>query len=303
MSSSITGARMSDHPIVRRMGEQLEGWPVGLWIVFLCALSAALVVPRKVEPDSVPPPVIDRPEQRRTFEAERQRFELGRAGLPIEVRAVGEALRRVGRAAFEGSETTSQNRKQLHRLLDVALERHGPERLLELRALQAELFAQAISQRSGDEPTSEQRELGGSLLAIGVGRGWFEPAPLGADDKELRTLFRIYWTDTLGLTQGQPFAPTLNEWRAYYRFLLGRPIGEAPDADGDLQRKLGYVAALAKHDQDYPRHLARGILLYQRGAPAESAGELRMHLEISPDGPWTLRAQNYLAACGAQLVE
>jgi hypothetical protein len=70
-----------------------------------------------------------------------------------------------------------------------------------------------------------------------------------------------------------------------------------------LQRKLGYVAALAKHDHEYPAQLAQGILLYQRGAHAESAAALRAHLDRSSDGRWALRARNYLAACGAALSE
>ena len=107
----------------------------------------------------------------------------------------------------------------------------------------------------------------------------------------------------LGLGQTHPFAPTLNEWRVYYRFLLGRPAPQGPERAFDSRRKLEYVAALAEHDGDYPAHLARGVLLYQAGAPAEAAVALRRHLDQMPDGPWALRARNHLAACGALLIE
>jgi hypothetical protein len=132
--------------------------------------------------------------------------------------------------------------------------------------------------------------------------GWFAPNPAAANRQELETLFRVYWADALELRR-HPFAPTLNEWRVYYRFLLSRPLRAGAERDQDLQLELGYVAALARHDLDYPAHLARGVLLYQRGAVADAAAELQAHLEQHPDGPWTLRAKNYLAACGAALSE
>jgi hypothetical protein len=280
----------------------LEGWPVALWIVFVCALTATLVVPRKVDPELIPPPVIDRPEQRQEVASEAKRAERARAGLPVEVRSVGEAFRRLGRAVWERADTVAQLRSQLRRLAKVAVERHGSEKLLELRALQAELFSTALRAHSVGEPALELQELGGTLLEIGWPRGWLDGGPSAADELELGTLFRSHWTEALGLGQ-HPYTPSLNEWRVYYRFLLSQPIADAATREADLARKLGYVAALEKHDQDYPARLARGILLYQRGAYAESAGQLHSYLEQHADGPWVLRARNYLAACGAALSE
>ena len=287
----------------RGFGRHLEGWQMGLGVVLATVLFALLVVPRQVEPEIIPPPRIDRAEQRANLHLEQQRSARARAGLPLEVRSVGEALRRFGRASFDGNAAAGQMRDQLQRLARVGIERHGSERLLELRGLQTELFIDAVSARLGDEPGSELRELGGSLLKTGQHRGWFAPSPWAADGKELDSLYRVYWAEALGLSQIHPYAPTLNEWRVYYRFLLSQPTAEGTERDGDLRRKLGYVAALSKHDQSYPAHLARGVLLYQRGAHAEAASEFRTHLERQPRGPWALRARNYLAACGAALIE
>jgi hypothetical protein len=287
----------------RGLRRHLEGWPVGVWLVFVCALSAALVVPRKVEPLLIPPPIIDRVEQRERREAEQLRAERARAGLPLEVRSVGEAFRRVGQAGSDAAGAVDQFRNQLRRLAAVALERHGDEKLLELRALQGELFARALRPPSGGEPAPAAHELGGSLFRLGSRQGWFWPSPTAASADELRSLFQIYWAETLGWEGRHPYAPTLNEWRVYYRFLLARPAPDGPDRDSDLQRKLGYVAALAQHDREYPAHLAQGVLLYQIGAYAESAAELGQHLSQQPDGRWALRARNYLAACGAALSE
>jgi hypothetical protein len=262
-----------------------------------------LVVPRNVPPELVPPPVIDRLTQRQERMLEAARAERARSGLPIEVRSVGEAFRRYGRAAFSERELVPQLTAQLHRLASEAVRRVGTESLLELRAVQADLLARALDERPA-QPSAVAVELAGGLLDAGLARGWLAPPPAGADEAELATLFRIYWGNSLGLAAHHPFAPSLNEWRVYYRFLLARPISSDPwQRDGDLRRKLEYVAALSQHDQEYPVELARGVLLYQRGAPAESAGQLRAHLERFPDGPWSLRARNYLAACGALLIE
>jgi hypothetical protein len=276
-----------------------EGWQVGLGVVFVCALGAWLVVPRKVEPDQPPPAVIDRAEQRQQLEIERQRADRARAGLPLDVRSVGEAFRRFGHLSADGG-STGPIRSQLRRLTQVAIERQGSERLLELRALQTTLFIAAVA-GSGDQPAAELRELGGSFYALGHARGWFA-REAATDARELGTAFHVYWGEALGLGRF-PYAPTLNEWRVYYRFLLSRPLATGDDRRGDVERKLGYVAALARQDGEYPAHLARGVLLYQGGAFADSAAELTAHLRQHPDGPWALRAQNYLAACGAALSE
>lgn len=284
--------------VLDKIRRHLEGWPLGIGVVGAATLTALLAVPRPVEPDFVPLPLIDREQQLLEVSVERARAERAKAGLPLEVRAVGEALRRFGKAAADGAALARQLSAQLRRLVDVALERHGAERLLELRALQAELFAAAIAH--GDARAErELEELGGRVYTATAERGWLK-TPL--DPRELEALFRVYWGETLGLVQKQPFAPTLNEWRVYYRFLLSRPLGEGAARKGDVQLQLSYVAALARHDQDYPAQLARGVLFYQQAAFSDAAAELRAHLERHPDGPWTLRARNHLAACGAALA-
>ena len=280
----------------------LEGWPLGVWVVGVCVLTALLVVPRDVPPVELPLPVVDRRLARSDAELDSERAARARAGLPVELRSVGEGFRRQGHAAFAQPELVPQLLRPLRRWANEALERQGAERLLELRALQTELLLQAFAARPA-EPPRDVIELAGGMLQPGLSHGWFAPPPEGADDTELAALFRVYWGRVLGLAGRRPFAPSLNEWRAYYRFLLRRPILPGPDRDGDLSRKLEYVAAIAQHDQDYPAHLARGIISYQRGAPAEAAMEFSAHLELHPDGPWALRARNHLAACGALLIE
>lgn len=301
MGKAAVGQGASSAEPLRGWQRHLEGWPLGVWVVIVSVLSALLVVPRDVPPVDLPLPAVDRVLEQDAAELDAARAVGARAGLPLDVRSVGEAFRRHGLAAFSQPELVPQLQRPLQRWAAEALARHGAEPLLELRALQTELLLQAFEERPA-EPPREVIELAGGLLAPGLTRGWFAPPPEGADDAELATLFRVYWAKVLNLSQ-HPFTPSLNEWRAYYRFLLRRPMLRAPHRDGDLARKLEYVAALAEHDQDYPAHLVRGILSYQRGAPGEAAMELSVHLERHPDGPWALRARNHLAACGALLAE
>lgn len=284
------------------LARHLEGWPSGLVVVAMVALSALLVVPRSVEPDWVPAPRVDRQEQSLLQQLESQRSARARAGLPLELRAVGEAFRQVGRVSSATDAGPQLARNALLARAAEARKSYGDERLLELRALQAELFADAVLASSDSEPTPDRIELGGSLFALGRERGWFAPGPGRARRDELGTLFRVYWADILQLRR-HPFAPTLNEWRAYYRFLLSQPNRDTEAREQDLQLKLGYVAALVREDLDYPAALARGVLLYQRGSLPEAAAQLTAHLQLHPDGPWTLRVKNYLAACGAALSE
>lgn len=274
-------------------------------MIGVCALAALLVVPRDVPPEHLPLPRVDRQQQRADAAIEAARAERARGGLPLELRALGEAFRRYGRAAFSQRELVPQLTRPLRRRANQALEAHGAEPLLELRALQTELLLRALEERpigAGAEPSREVVELAGGLLESGLSRGWFAAPPEGADATELGALFRVYWGRVLGLSERHPFAASLNEWRAHYRFLLRGPIS-GPQRDRDLARQLEYVTALAQHDRDYPVHLARGIISYQRGAPDEAAMELTAHLELHPDGPWALRARNHLAACGALLTE
>jgi len=284
------------------LARNLEGWPVGLAIVSAALLSALLVVPRRVDPVWVPPPIIDRVEQRLNAQAEDARRAQARAGLPLAVRSVGEAFRRFAAASFASTAEPTLQREQLRRLARAAIEQSGEEGLLLLRAVQTELFVAAMQARSDSEPTPDRTSLGGSMFNLGRKRGWCAASPTAASREELETLFRIYWAEALEL-RGPPFAPTLNEWRVYYRFLLAQPVRSGPDRDQDLALQLGYVAALARHDLDYPAHLARGVLLFQRGAAADAAAEFLAHLDQHPDGPWALRAKNYLAACGAALSD
>src|SRR5690606_16161949 len=138
-------------------------------------------VPRVVPPSELPLPRIDRQLERRSAAVDAARAARAREGLPREVRLLGEGLRRHGHAAFSQRELVPQLARPLRRWAREALERHGSERLLELRALQTELLLQAFAARPA-EPPREVIELAGGMLEPGLSHGWFAPPPEGADD-------------------------------------------------------------------------------------------------------------------------
>lgn len=285
---------------------RVEGWPIGLWLVAVALLTAALVVPRHVEPLAVPLPRVDRSTRARELAETHELADRAAGGLPREVRAVGEAFRRSGRAHYRKDPAAGQFRKQLRRLAGVALEHHGIEALRTLAALQSRLFVRASHRAAGGDahPRQELEELGGALFARGYERGWLESYPEGASDDELHALFAVHYAEAVGLdVLGFRFAPTLNDWRVYYRFLLRQPLPPPPARTSEVQGRLAQVAALSRHDPAYPRYLANGILHFQDEDFPRAAAQLRLHLRTYPDGPWTLRARNYLSAAGAKLSQ
>ncbi len=111
---------------------------------------------------------------------------------------------------------------------------------------------------------------------------------------ERAVFFPIRWAELTGLRGTGAFTPTLDEWRVYYGFLLAHPEGAT--ASDRLRGQFNYVTALAKRDATYPLWLARGVLQYQQGSMPEAADAFQVHLAEHPDGPYSLRAKNYLLA-------
>lgn len=277
----------------------LEGWELGLISVAIAALGVALLAPRAAEPDVVPLPRIDRKEVARTAALERQRAAAAvEETLPYEVRAVGEALRQYGRAEAAGeSARAAVLRDDLRRAARAAFAERGAEALLGLRAVQTLMFLHALERwEHGSGETDELRELAGNLLQRAETAGWLRDSrQLDMSRAERSLLFRMRWGELTGLASETTFAPTANEWRLYYRFLLLHP-----ERDGSPDAALRYAAAAAKYDPDYPLELALGILELRLGRPVRAAAALSAFLTKKPHGRWRLRAQNHLARALAE---
>jgi hypothetical protein len=268
-------------------------------------------VPRAAEPAEVPLPLLD---GRALGAAMRHDDELGRLAerevLDTDVRAVGSELRHYNSAAAHRRDgELAQARRRLLAATRRALGRNEPQ-LLALRAYQTGRFVAELRewQRTGNE-REELAELGGDFLAAMRRNGWCQGADrrLELDDAVLRAVYKKRWNDLTG-ADSAAFAPSLEEDRLRFGFLLRHPWVEhdepAPISPNDRLRwearrnraRLDTIDRLARVDASYPAELARGVVLYRMQQFAPAADAFRRELDAAPDGPYRLRAQNYLKA-------
>jgi hypothetical protein len=277
----------------------LEGWPLGVLSVGIALVAAALGLPRPAEPDVLPTPHVDRGEMER---AAAERLELVAKTqvepLSFAVRSLGELIRQYGRAASKGETgTAAQHRARLPRLARRVQAAEGAGALRALRAVQTELFLGALLRwEASGSVDSELAELGGDFIAKARTSGWIHGRLLMTNE-ERAVLFGVRWTTLLELDDSS-LAPTQNDWRIYYRFLLEHPEGAATEPQvATTTHQLELVSALARRDPEYPAALAQGVLMFRRGDFAAAAEAFRAHLASAPDGFWQLRVRNYLQAC------
>ncbi|WP_437787737.1 hypothetical protein [Sorangium sp. So ce1097] len=312
--------------------------------MFIAGSAAILAVPRSVEPAELPLPLADARAlaQARDADAARAR-EAELRGLDAEVRALGSAIRAFGVVDADADPTEAELVAARKRVLDAvgpALAQ-GDEAVLRLRAYQMSSFIREVRRfEATGEESDELRELGGNFLGLlrrsaWLGRrgerprGGVEARRVAMDGAVLGVLFKKRWGAISGI-QREPFAPSLDEERALFKFLLSHPVGAArgaqdlaappaaaarvdpageprPSSTAAAPRgvearraqeryRLKKIDELAALDPSYPRHLARGVALYRLGRFAQSAEAFRSHLDQHPDGAHTLRAQNYLRA-------
>ncbi|MEJ7732743.1 MAG: hypothetical protein WKG00_26520 [Polyangiaceae bacterium] len=287
--------------------------------MFLAVAGALIVVPRAVEPVELPEPTVDTRALERTGELERERAtSVVRRPLDADVRALGSALRAYGRADGSGEVDELQAARDqvvtsFRRAAAVAA-----DDVLRLRAVQMAQFLSAVRQweTTGLE-TEDLGELGGAFLPALRKSGWVTEEPgrrrVELDAPALATLFKKRWNEVTGAV-GPGFDLSLDEQRAFYRFLLRHPVrptllplrADPSPAELDERRavsraqteqyRMKKVEELALIDPGFAVELARGVVEYQRGRYALASEHFRRHLEAAPDGPYTLRARNYLRA-------
>lgn len=288
----------------------LDGWQPALLALLLAGSTAALAIPRSVAPVDIPEPRLD-PRALRDIAltdvaladaADRQR-------LDVDVLKLGSELFAYGLAdAKRDNEALSRARSDV---LDASLRalRVGTTPMLELRAhhLRSFLREMARYEATGEE-SDKLHEVAGGILNRFEHNGWVEHAGdqrrVLPDATVLAVLFKKHWNEVVGI-RGEPFESTLAESRAFYRFLLAHPAlpasAGAPgliDARAAItgQYRLKKLDELSALDHDYPVQLARGVVYYQLRRYPLAVEAFRRHLEGSPDGPYALRAQNYLRA-------
>jgi hypothetical protein len=282
------------------LSRHFEGWQLGLIAVGIALAGSILAVPRAAPPTEIPVPRIDRAEQRRQQTSDTERANSAMlVPLPFDVRAVGETLRRYGSANAAHDEVGAKlELAELRRRIVDVRALLGDEPLLALRAVQTRLFQLALSRwESGVDADPELEELGGNFLPKARESGWTRGRRLVLSDAERSLMFRVRWVELAGLREQHAFAPTLEDWRAYYRFLIEHPeTGARSDPRADASARLKYVDALARLDPEYPAKLARGVLMFELGRMPEAAEAFRAHLTSREQRRYALRAQNYLSA-------
>lgn len=298
---------MDERP--KGLARHVEGWQAGAVVLLLAFSTAALVVPRPVEELELPVPRVD-PRELAAARAEDERLAaLARGGLPFDVRRLGDAVRAFGRAeeqADEG-EVGAARHEAGTRLLGAM--REGAEKVAALRAYQLEAFLRELRAYLGTGAESaELHALGGAFVRQAREAGWLEVGAgrraLLLPDGALRALYKRRWNQIVGLED--TLAPTAAEQRALLELLLRRPLVRVPDVpapEADRARarqtladefRLRKLDELARLDPAYPRELARGVLFYRLGRFPLAVESFRRHLEAHPDGPFSLRATNYL---------
>jgi hypothetical protein len=306
-------------------GRLLAIVPIGVALIL-----TPLIVPRSATPDSVPVPIVDARAFARTVVRDRELAERGRReGLPDDLRALGTALREfhAAEARDEPAVELSKRRAKLDTSLRAALKSADLDAFARMRAVQLESFLAEVRRfdKTGEE-SNELVELAGSFVRRMRREGWVRDHTIDVDESVLRVLFKQMWSTLLALDGRAEMAATLDEQRTLYAFYIARP--HAPDVARDAVNaarrgardraacdaldsgermaaeawRLERIARLAAIDPDYPAAYARGVVLYRRGNYVESISAFEQWLHDHPDGPWSLRAKNYVRAAHAAAI-
>jgi len=271
----------------------LRGWPLAIPVLGIAAVSAALAFPRPVRPRMLPEPTLSRPGVASELSTLRGLADRARRHpLPRVVRAAGEAYRQLCIARRLGPEAAENApRQRFMAAVRRARRAVGDTQVLELRAVQAQLFVEALARFDREHQTSRDLdELGGDFLQSASARGWIESQRLLASTEERWALFVLHWTELAGLGNLVPFRPATELRVLALRLALNRGYARA----NDLQRDLESVAMLAELDLAYPADLARGVVYARYNQWPSAARSFVARLRTHPDGPYTLLARNYL---------
>lgn len=308
---------MASARVKQGLGRHLEGWQAGLVAIAIAGLGLLFGVPRAVVPRDMPVPVPDATELRKIREVEQTRAQkLVRATEAERVarfdqRAVGDLIRQFGEAdlAHDQARLATLRTEIAASVRRLRATEEGTEQLLELRSYQLGVFLTDLHawEKTGKE-SDDMRAYAGDFVALLTKSGWLRlPRRIIPDDTVRAALFKRRFMDVTGLREPR-FALTLDEHRALYAFLLshpppgGDPSGgaEGSSAEARERGKWGWLFRKSEEigavDPTYPADLARGIALLHLGETRGSVAALQKHLAEHPDGPYTLRARNHLAA-------
>lgn len=328
-SSHLTPKRPGESSARAGLARHLDGWQPGLLAVFLAGTAAVLAVPRPVDPLELPEPRLELDALERTARADADLAEAvaaRRAPLDFDLRALGSTLRAYGVADAAAREDEIAVRLRAVAEAGQRAAAAGDEALVMLRAFQLRSFLRELHRwEATSVETDELREVGGGFIGAALRNGWVEEGRLRMDHHVRRALFKKRWNELTGVRSPR-LDLTLDETRAFYRFLLLYPPRlEGTDAPrhgaSDLlmrrrpptpderaafaveKYRLRKIQELAAVDPSYPADLARGVALYRLRSYGQATEMFRRHLAAHPDGPYTLRVQNFLHAALTHAAE
>jgi hypothetical protein len=287
-------------------------------------LLAALLLPRGAIPYEIPLPELDARVIAGEMRADAERAERARhVALSPDIRALGSAIREFNTLEAQDARDLdlSNARADIERVRRRVVDTGQDEALLALRAVQMEGFLAEVQrfERTG-VVSAELDALGGTFIRRMRKVGWCQGHELVLTDIERRAAFKATWSSLIEVEKKEKFRLSAMETRALYTLYFTHPHapepqrealtlarrtakdqatcdriddGEHAGAEAWLLTKLGEYAAI---DPSYPILLARGVALYQRRQYADAARSFSQWLDAHPDGPWTLRARNYLRA-------
>ncbi len=200
----------------------------------------------------------------------------------------------------------------------------GVASLLSLRAVQLEAFLTEVQRfEATGERSAELDALAGSFVRSLTQEGWCQGHTLAPDASVLRVMYKHVWNTFLGLDTRPELRTTLDEERVLYAFYLSHahPSKNMREAIAAARRgardarscqalaeaqiaateefRLQHITRLAAIDPAYPAQYARGVASFRRGDFGAATTAFSAWLQDHPDGPLTLRAQNFLRAAAA----
>lgn len=299
----------------------LEGWQPGLLAIFIAGVSVMLAAQRAVPPTEVPEPMIEPREVDRVALADEALADAAEhERLDTDVRAIGSAIIAYNLAEVAGdADAVALERRNVAEAARRALPQ-GQEALARLRAHHLRSFQRELRRwESTEEESPALREVGGLFLLRAAENHWIEGKRILPDATVRAAMFKKRWNE-LTLLRG-PLDLTSVERRALLRFEIRYPQREALPltrrrptrplraTEADLARaseqriadegeeyRVRKIEELAALDPDYPAKLATGVVRYRQHRYPLAAEAFRAHLEAHPDGPYAMRAQNYLEA-------
>lgn len=270
--------------------------PVLLAIALLSAAGTFIASPRPTAPQLLPLPhfdvaVAERFEDKQTERAAR----VLKDGLPHASRVIGEQVRRLGFQIYQRTHVDQKLVSGLRNDVNMHVKRAGLDALLDLRALQSELFVEAVrASLKAQGPNDDLKELGGEFPHLLYSAWLKDDGSCVLSTGMLRLMFRNHFNRITGLSSHPLFQLSLEEIRRYYSTLLEFPPTSPGDVRGAAAMQLRYAEALAQADPSFDARPLRGILYLRLHQPGHASRLFEAFLEEHPHGRFSHLVRNQL---------